>query len=117
MRITITLLTCLALPACAVEGFNETSRDSWTTVDKREHFAAGLVIGGFTDLMLDEVGFTGPRWQRLAISIGAAALVGFAKEAYDYKHPDQHDASAKDFTATAVGGAVGAFAVDFVIHF
>jgi uncharacterized protein YfiM (DUF2279 family) len=103
--------------ASALEGFNETPGDSWLGRDKAEHGAAGLVIGGITDLAISESGLRLTRGQRLAVSIGMAALAGVLKEVSDSRDPAHHDASVKDATCTIAGGVLGAVVVDWTIHF
>jgi len=75
------------------------AHDSWTTEDKRAHFAlmAGVAAAGTTVAQ-------GNEWA----GFGAAVLLGAAKEGYDAFHRPKHDPSWKDFGADVAGAYVGA---------
>jgi uncharacterized protein YfiM (DUF2279 family) len=64
--------------------------------DKQLHFAAGMLVALFVGVV------TTPY-----VGLLAAAIIGAAKEAYDYK-TGLGTAEWLDFVATVVGGSVGA---------
>jgi uncharacterized protein YfiM (DUF2279 family) len=75
------------------------AQDSWTGKDKAQHFAGSSVLSyGFSEVMSPESAFL--------TSVG----IGLAKEVYDYKHPDKHTASYKDFVWDVAGAYVGVYA-------
>lgn len=91
--------------------------DSWTTTDKREHFACGMAIGAIGTFLADEIAPDAPRWKKVCVGIAASVLAGAIKEVSDYRHPCTHDCSLKDFAATAAGGIVGSVSVSVVFRF
>ena len=64
-------------------------------LDKQAHFATGA-IGGFIVALF--LGFYA--------GVAIMAILAFAKEAYDYKHPN-HTADFWDWVATVLGGILG----------
>jgi uncharacterized protein YfiM (DUF2279 family) len=117
MRPVILLLLTLATAASALEGLAESERDSWRGVDKREHFAGGFAIGAFGYLMADEIHPEWPEWKKIVTGVAASAVIGAAKELYDSRHPESHDASLKDFAATTAGGALGSCSIALLFRF
>jgi len=73
--------------------------DTWTGKDKQDHFAGSAILGMGASQVFDN---------KLQ-AFGAVLLVGAAKEGYDYKHPQNHTASWKDFAADAAGAVVGVY--------
>ncbi len=63
--------------------------------DKILHFVGGAAVGVVASL----VGFP-------QLAIPAAAVVGAAKEGYDYLNQEDHTVDWKDFAATLAGGVV-----------
>lgn len=91
----LALAAVLSLSTAAHAGC--TASDAWHGADKKLHAAGGFVIAAAV------TGQTGNAWD----GWGAAALVGFAKEAADSQRAGVH-CSLQDFVATAAGGALGA---------
>lgn len=115
--LTLVLLTATASAAeHHIIGLTS-SRDSWTTVDKREHFACGLAIGAVATFAADELCPDAPRWKKVCVGIAASVLAGALKEVSDYRHPGTHDCSLKDFAATTAGGVLGSVSVSVVFRF
>jgi putative lipoprotein len=75
------------------------AQDSWYGKDKRQHFAGSAVLSyGLTEVMSPTNAFL--------TTVG----IGLAKEIYDYKHPNKHTASYKDFMWDVAGAYVGVYA-------
>ena len=75
------------------------AQDSWYGLDKRQHFVGSAILSyGISEV-------TSPTTAFLA-TVG----IGLAKELYDYKHPDKHTASYKDFVWDVAGAYVGVYA-------
>ena len=75
------------------------AQDSWYGKDKRQHFAGSAVLSyGLTEVMSPTNSFL--------TTVG----IGLAKEIYDYKHPNKHTASYKDFMWDVAGAYVGVYA-------
>ena len=82
----------LLIPALCV------AQDSWFGKDKAQHFAGSAVLSFvFSEVMSPTNAFL--------TSVG----IGVAKEVYDYKHPDKHTASYKDFVWDVAGAYVGVY--------
>lgn len=83
----------LAIPALCY------SQDSWVGKDKELHFVGSAVLSyGLSEVMTPTSAFL--------TTVG----VGLAKEVYDFKHPDKHTASYKDFLWDIAGAYVGVYA-------
>jgi len=89
--ITLLALSASAHSSCRFD-------DKWTGPDKDKHAVVGIGTG-FVVANLTESFWWG---------LGAAALLGAAKEYSDSRHPLEHDCTFQDFAATAAGGALGA---------
>ena len=63
--------------------------------DKLMHFAVCFAL----DLSLSLLGLWTPILRFLFVTVG----IGGAKEIYDWKHPEAHDADWRDLAADAVG--------------
>lgn len=75
------------------------SQDNWIAKDKAQHFTGSAVIAySLTEVMSPTKAFI------TTVGIGAA------KELYDYKNPDKHTASYKDFIWDVAGAYVGVYA-------
>jgi putative lipoprotein len=75
------------------------AQDSWYGLDKRQHFVGSAILSySFSEVMSPESAFL--------TSVG----IGLAKEVYDYKHPEKHTASYKDFVWDVAGAYVGVYA-------
>lgn len=85
--------TILAIPALCL------AQDSWHGLDKRQHFVGSAVLSySLSEVMSPNNAFL--------TTVG----IGLAKEIYDYKHPDKHTASYKDFVWDVAGAYVGLYA-------
>ncbi len=93
------------------------SVDEWTARDKQMHAAGGFAISAVSYALVETFAPETRGWKKHALAIGASVLVGAAKEAYDYQHPDQHTCDARDFVATAAGGVLGSISASFVYQF
>jgi len=71
--------------------------DNWTGKDKSEHFVLSAALSASVTAA------TKNEWA----GVGAALIVGIAKEAYDDRHRDRHTPSFKDLAAGLAGGYVG----------
>jgi putative lipoprotein len=83
----------LLIPALCV------AQDSWLSKDKAQHFLGSAVLS----YSLSEV--VSPQTAFLT-SVG----IGLAKEVYDYRHPERHTASYKDFIVDVAGAYIGVYA-------
>ncbi len=92
------------------------SVDDWTARDKQMHAAGGFASSAVSYALVETFAPETRGWKKHALAIGASVLVGAAKEAYDYQHPDQHTCDARDFVATAAGGVLGSISASFVYH-
>ena len=82
------------------------AQDSWYGKDKRQHFAGSAVLSySFSEVMSPTNAFL--------TSVG----IGLAKEVYDYKHPDRHTASYKDFVWDVAGAYVGVYAKGYSFNY
>ena len=72
--------------------------DNWTGQDKTQHALVGAAIGSSATVFFDDP----------LAGCFAATTVGAAKEIYDYKHPQNHTASFKDFAVTSMFGCLAA---------
>jgi putative lipoprotein len=100
MNKLVLLMTGLAAPSVLAQSAEV---DPWFAPEKALHFTAGAVIGG-GGYALASLPFES-RPARLGIGFGLAVGAGAAKELFDSTgrgHP-----SWRDFTWTAIGGAVG----------
>ena len=74
------------------------AQDSWVGLDKRQHFSGSALLSySFSEVMSPDKAFL--------TTVG----IGLAKEVYDYKHPDKHTASYKDFAWDVAGAYVGVY--------
>lgn len=82
------------------------AQDSWYGKDKRQHFAGSAVLSySLSEVMSPTNAFL------TTVGIGAA------KELYDYKHPDKHTASYKDFVWDVAGAYVGVYAKGYSFNY
>jgi len=72
--------------------------DDWTGPDKTQHAFVGAAIGSAATVFFNDP----------LVGCLAATTVGAAKEIYDYKHPQNHTASFKDFAVTTLAGCLAA---------
>lgn len=102
----------LALALCTTLGgqnvvWSVNNPSPFASVDKRQHFIAGIAIGAWTTAMAHCAGLKRP-WIYGAL---AATLVGFLKEVHDRR------VGGKAEVADAVNTAIGGLSVSYVIRF
>lgn len=85
----------------------ETLGIDYTSSDKVDHAAGGLVIGAVSGLTVDGLMPHSPEPLRFVVAWLPALIAGAGKEWYDHAHPAKHDCDFKDFASTALGGAAG----------
>jgi hypothetical protein len=73
--------------------------------DKRSHFVLGVATSGLALATWDLVRPEAAWYEKLAVGIGSAAIVGAAKEWADGNDPLHHTQDRYDFIATTTGGA------------
>jgi hypothetical protein len=81
-------------------------------VDKLEHFVAGALVSGTTQLLVYH--FTDNRCQSMLIGFGAGLFAGIAKEFYDLKGHGYF--SYKDLFWTALGSGATTISLHYTIH-
>ena len=111
----ISVTTSAQTPVCLRSAAQTSSGDQWLAHDKFLHFtvSAGLAFGSYyiyrEEFRNTEEG-SGYFGGSFSLSVGAL------KEYYDYKHPDHHAASWKDFTADAAGTGLGILLAYWIIN-
>ncbi len=109
------LLLCLL--AGDVPALDSTNPDPALYRDDRQgHALAGAVVGSVGRVAVDRLRPSWSWWQKDLAAIATAAAVGIAREAIDANRPG-HSSEIGDAMATAVGGSVGALAVELVWRF
>lgn len=91
--------------------------DHWLAEDKAQHAAVGAILGVTGRFLVEELIPDAPRPVKFVVALLPAIAAGALKEAYDYRNQDEHTPDARDFVATAAGGALGALSVELVWHF
>ena len=82
------------------------AQDSWTGKDKYQHFAGSAVLSyGLSEVISPDKAFL------------ASVGIGLAKELYDYKHPEKHTASYKDFVWDVAGAYVGVYTKGYTFDY
>jgi hypothetical protein len=114
-------LACPLLPVLVFVALPAAALDSWGVPDlgeqdKRQHAAAGFVIGGVGAGVAATLAPRSTWWTRALIGVAAAAVIGAAKEAADARGSD-HCSDPKDALATVAGGTVGALSISLVWRF
>ncbi len=82
--------------------------------DKPKHAGVSAVMGSLITSAAYHFFKVSPK-KAGVIGFSVCLLVGAAKEMYDKRHPERHDAEMKDFGADAVGCAAGAGFVTYAI--
>lgn len=103
--ILLVLMVNATLPALEILGVD------YSQSDKQGHFWLGAAVSAVAMIALDRWRPEAPWYERAAVGLGSAALVGAAKEWADGRDPLHHTQDRRDWIATTTGGAVVAFSL------